>query len=184
MRRGGLKGAAPTRGIRSLRPNPQEAAAAPLAPPKFGSARRRRRRASVSIVNWDEHGAGSLRASQERSRHGGDSSRWAVALPAFRVCTSDSCRSSLSERAARGAIAVRRALCTSALQRMGWGAKWPGTLAQRPTRAVGCGTEKANLKADQRATTRRRSLLLFLCLLTNSQARGAVGVLHVHVHVT
>ena len=172
MRRGGrLKGAAPTRGIRSLRPNPQEAAAAPLAPPKFGSARRRRRRASVSIVNWDEHGAGSLRASQERSRHGGDSSRWAVALPAFRVCTSDSCRSSLSERAARGAIAVRRALCTSALQRMGWGAKWPGTLARRPTRPRGNEERKwANLHADQRATTRRRghgklSLSAFLVFL-------------------
>ena len=25
---------------------------------------------------------------------------------------------------------------TSALQRMGWGAKWPGTLARRPTRAA------------------------------------------------
>ena len=57
MRRGGrLKGAAPTRGIRSLRPNPQEAAAAPLAPPRFGSARRRRRRASVSSMKWDAHG--------------------------------------------------------------------------------------------------------------------------------
>ena len=145
----GLKGAAPSRGIRSLRPNPQEAAAAPLAPPKFGSARRRRRRASVSIVNWDEHGAGSLRASQERSRHGGDSSRWAVALPAFRVCTSDSCRSSLSERAARGAIAVRRALCTSALQRMGWGAKWPGTLAQRPTRRIARGAyQKCRIRPE------------------------------------
>ena len=158
MRRGGLKGAAPTRGIRSLRPNPQEAAAAPLAPPRFGSARRRRQRASVSIVNWDKHGAGSLRASQERSRHGGDSSRWAVALPAFRGCAPQICVAQDSRSEPRARRSQYGGQSTSALQRMGWGAKWPGTLAQRPTRASSWGQSGPRLEqTDQRATTRRRS---------------------------
>ena len=46
---------------------------------------------------------------------------------------------------------------TSALQRMGWGAKWPGTLArsQHAPRGMRNGKNE-NLHADQRATTRRR----------------------------
>mmetsp|Transcript_2629 Transcript_2629/g.8088 ORF Transcript_2629/g.8088 Transcript_2629/m.8088 type:complete len:302 (-) Transcript_2629:27-932(-) len=50
MRVGSAIAPVPSRGIRSLRPNPQEAAAAPLAPPCLDLRAHRRRRAS--IVNW------------------------------------------------------------------------------------------------------------------------------------
>ena len=49
-----------------------------------------------------------------------------------------------------GEAALRRARAFSevmtdhvSLQRMGWGAKWPGTLAQRPTRAASRGAGRS-----------------------------------------
>jgi len=61
--------------------------------------------------------------------------RWVVALPAIRVCTTF-VSLELGERARRS---QQGGTGTSALQRMGWGAKRPGTLAQRPTRAASRG---------------------------------------------
>ena len=118
--------------LTQMRPSSKQAAAGSPCPPCFGSASAQATGESVSIVKWDEHGARSLRVSRERSRHGGDSAaRWVVTLPAIRLrqirvaraCLGTSPRSRGGRSTAGG--------CTSALQRLGCGAKRPGTLARR-----------------------------------------------------
>ena len=94
-------------------------------PTLFSTCVRTRRRPSVSSIKWDEHGAGSLRAPRERSRHGGDSRLRAGQSLCPRIgCAPDSCRS-------RGGVRSKGGTGTSALQRMGWGAKRPGARGAR-----------------------------------------------------
>ena len=73
--------AAPTRSVRSMRPNPKEAAAGSPSPRCFGSARRSRRRPGVRSINGMSMVRGSFGESRERRRHGSDPRPSACGVP-------------------------------------------------------------------------------------------------------
>ena len=138
---GGLKRAAPTRSARSLRPGTKDTAARPSRPRCFGSARAQEAASESQQHKWDEHGARLLRASRERSRHGGDSrlrARWPLCPQSgcARFMALEPRNEPLARRSQHGGQPARARCSAWDIGRIGWARSrnWPTRAASRGAR--------------------------------------------------